>query len=288
MNKQAILIMAHNNLWILKNLIKTLDSEYFDIFVHIDLKSNIDKTCIDKICHKSKLFVYKKIDIRWAHYSQIECELLLLKNALNFNNYSYYHLISGVDFPIKKNSELYNYFEKSDKEFIHYESRNLPSKKNSYYHKYNLNMKNYRKNVFHKVINKIGLLIQNLFFLKTNKNMEFYTGANWFSISQDCAKYIVSKENKIEKIYKYSRSGDESFLQTIAFNSQFKNKLYNKNFNNDYNSIKRFIDWKKGKPYIFKAEDYDELINSSCYFARKFDEKVDKQIIEKIIEYREK
>lgn len=288
MNKQAILIMAHNNLWILKKLIMTLDSEYFDIFVHIDVKSNIKKSDIENLCIKSKICVYKEIDIRWAHYSQIECELLLLKNALNFGNYSYYHLISGVDFPIKKNSELYFYFKNNDKEYVHYESSNLSPMKINYYHKYNLNMKNYRKNTFNKIINKACLAIQQIFCVKINKDIKFCTGANWFSITHDCAKYIVSKEEEIKKIYKYSRSGDESFIQTIIFNSKFKERLYNMNFNDDYDSCKRLIDWNRGNPYIFKTEDYNELVSSSCYFARKFDEKVDKKIIEKLIKYREK
>ena len=49
-------------------------------------------------------------------------------------------------------------------------------------------------------------------------------------------------------------------------------------------SIKRFIDWNRGQPYTFKLEDFDLIMNSGCFFARKFSSKVDKNIIDKIYE----
>lgn len=50
----------------------------------------------------------------------------------------------------------------------------------------------------------------------------------------------------------------------------------------------RIVDWKRGSngsPYIFREEDYDELINSGVLFARKFSEDVDKDVIKKIVDY---
>ena len=52
----------------------------------------------------------------------------------------------------------------------------------------------------------------------------------------------------------------------------------------------RYIRWDKkgelrGSPYTFKISDYNELIESDKLFARKFDENVDFEIIEKIYEY---
>ena len=44
----------------------------------------------------------------------------------------------------------------------------------------------------------------------------------------------------------------------------------------------RYIDWDRGNPYVFRIDDYDALMKSDCMFARKFDEKIDKEIIEKI------
>lgn len=285
-NRQAVLIMAHDNLWSLKELIKSLDSTYFDIFVHIDLKSKIKRENVSNLCRFSRLFVYKNFDISWGHYSQVNCELFLLKNALSEGEYSYFHLISGVDLPIKSNKEIYSFFENSQKEFIHFESEKLPSDKESYYRNYNFNMENYKKSFFYKFINKVGLLMQHILLIKINQEVEFCTGANWFSITRECASFIVSREDSIYKIYKYTRSPDESFVQTIVYNSKFKNRLYNNNFDDNYDACKRLIDWKRGNPYIFRISDYESIISSPCFFARKFDERVDKKIIEKIVKSR--
>ena len=85
------------------------------------------------------------------------------------------------------------------------------------------------------------------------------------------------------KIFKYSYCADELFVQTILYNSEFyKNVVSLKN--DDYMSIKRFIDWNRGQPYTFKLEDFDLIMNSGCFFARKFSSKVDKNIIDKIYE----
>lgn len=46
----------------------------------------------------------------------------------------------------------------------------------------------------------------------------------------------------------------------------------------------REIDWNRGNPYVFRTEDFEILMNSPCMFARKFDEKTDREIIERIYE----
>ena len=69
-------------------------------------------------------------------------------------------------------------------------------------------------------------------------------------------------------------------MQTILLNSQFKNSVINNNV--------RLIDFDRGKnssPYTFKKDDYDELVNSNFLFARKFDENVDKKVVDLIYNY---
>ena len=45
------------------------------------------------------------------------------------------------------------------------------------------------------------------------------------------------------------------------------------------------IDWKRGNPYVYRDEDFKQLISSNQLFARKFSWNVDKNIILKIREY---
>lgn len=44
----------------------------------------------------------------------------------------------------------------------------------------------------------------------------------------------------------------------------------------------RFIDWERGKngnPYTFRNEDLEVIMKSKAFFARKFSETVDRDII---------
>lgn len=107
--------------------------------------------------------------------------------------------------------------------------------------------------------------------------MKLHKGAQWFSITHELARYIVSHEKDIKKPYQSTQSANEIFLHTLAWDSAFKNKI-----NEDY---KRMIDWKRGRPYTFKTEDYEKLIISDAFWARKFSEKIDESIVDRIFNY---
>ena len=139
MNRHAHLIIAHNNFEILEKTLKILDDEKNDFYIHIDKKvKNFDFEKIKNIVKKSKIIFTERIDIKWGHSSQIDCELILLKSAAN-NSYSYYHLLSGVDMPIKPKEEIYNFFEKNlGKEFIHFQNKIYNMKNNDRFSLYHL------------------------------------------------------------------------------------------------------------------------------------------------------
>jgi hypothetical protein len=132
-------------------------------------------------------------------------------------------------------------------------------------------------------VDKILLSIQKL--IKTDRikaqKLEFQKGTNWFSITHDFAMYVIQQEKWIHKIFRYSISGDELFLQTILINSKFREHLYQP-LHLKENSNMRLIDWTRGKPYTWRKEDYDILINSDMFYARKIDPNVDNEIIKMI------
>ena len=41
----------------------------------------------------------------------------------------------------------------------------------------------------------------------------------------------------------------------------------------------RYIRWDGNVPHVFTKDDYSDLIKSNMMFARKFDERIDKEII---------
>ena len=110
-----------------------------------------------------------------------------------------------------------------------------------------------------------------------NNALTFLKGCNWFSITHEAAQYVVNNYPRFKSIFRFSLIADEMFMQTILYNSPLSNTIADKNL--------RLIDWNRGAPYTFVSEDFPEIINSDRLFARKFDERVDKEVILKIYDY---
>lgn len=285
MKKHAYLIIVHNNFYILEKLLTLLDSDNNDFYIHIDKKvKDFDFNYYENITKKSNtIFLSDKerINVYWGNYSLVQCELNLLKKMLDYGTeYSYVHLISGVDLPIKSKEEIYNYFESNyGKEFVTYEEP-WPQDRVKYNYIFTKTYRHKNKN-----IQRIGYLARTIYIFLQKKlkfdhtkkytNYTFKKGSQWFSITYDCAKFIYSKKNEINNMFKNQLYPDEHFIQTILYNSKYKTKVTG-------DTAKRYIDWKRGQPYTFKNYDFEELLQSDNMFARKFDENVDKNIIDKI------
>lgn len=289
MDKHAFLVMAHNHFGILEKIIVLLDDDRNDFYIHIDKKvKDFDFDKFKSLAKKSNVFFVDRSSINWGGYSQIKCELTLLKSALK-GKYSYYHLISGVDMPLKSSDEIHKFFElNSGKEFVHF-SRQEDFNSGIYnrFNKYHFLQEHCKSNNLINQCERVLLKIQSILGVNRNKDndIRFGFGSNWFSITHELADYVVSNEQMIYKLYKNSVCCDEIFLQTLVLNSDFKNRLFYVNDDGDYYSCVRFIDWKRGNPYVFKKEDYNDLINSKCMFARKFDLSLDKDIVELIFKH---
>ena len=209
----------------------------------------------------------------------------MLKTAIKNKDYQYYHLISGIDLPIKTSDELVNYFNNNyPTEFIGFKNFNYIEpyliNRVKYFHFITNNFKNnYNEWNEH---NKYIELQKNLEINRLNhKNMIIRKGANWFSITDNLAKYVISMEETIEDIFSYGLCADELFLQSIVYNSQFLNNVCTK-YNNEHENCKRLIDWDRGQPYTFTKDDYNLLMSSNAMFARKFSTSIDKDIIDMI------
>lgn len=286
----AYLIIAHNQFDLLIKLIRVLDDKRNDIYVHIDkkVKTNI-KNKLEEQVKYSRIYFVNRINVVWGDYSQIKCELILFKEAINNRNYEYLHLLSGVDFPIKTQDYIHEFFENNlGKEFVHIEKNKISEEEVEKIQCYFPFQKFVgKKNSYNSILYIIQRIIVNFqkrlkFNRHEKKHINFYKGANWVSITGDFAKYLIKKEEWIKKIFKNSKCGDEIFLQTILMNSKFKNNLYNKQFSDNYKSCLRYIDWKRGNPYIFRYSDLKELQSVEYIFARKFDMEIDSKIVDEL------
>lgn len=286
----AILIIAHNQFELLKKLILALDDERNDIFVHIDAKvKDFDFDSFKSLPKYSEIHFTDRVNVTWGDFSQVKAEMILLKAAVENQNenkkYSYFHLISGCDLPIKSNNEIHDFFNNNNgKEFIHFTANDVTAQsigRIRYYHFFRN-----KRNFVRKALSYFVLQIEK--FLGVNRlkkeGIKVQKGCNWFSITGDFAQYIVENMDKWETVFKHSYCADELFIQTIFINSPFKDNLYMKNCNNNHLSCSRLIDWERGNPYVFRKEDFELIKSSSAMFARKFNMDIDSDIVDMIIE----
>lgn len=279
-NRHAYLIIAHNKYEQLKILVNLLDHPDNDIYIHIDKKSqNFSVNTLE--VQYSNLFLIDSLNVNWGGYSLIKCEINLLKNAFQ-NHYMYYHLISGVDLPLKSQDEIHNFFHKHiGKNFIEFDEKANQTKsfkfRTQYYYLFQ-DIIGRNSNPWMHVLRKFeknSLALQKFFHIKRRELIPLYKGANWVSITDELVQYILDNENTIKKIFSYSWCGDEMFIQSLAMNSPYRNTIVNNNC--------REIDWTRGLPYTYRQEDVPMLLASPSLFARKFDSDVDSEAIRLIV-----
>lgn len=80
-------------------------------------------------------------------------------------------------------------------------------------------------------------------------------------------------------------AADEIAIHTLIMNSDLRTSLWHTSDKSKNNMNFRLIDWKRGRPYIWHIEDFSELISVEHLFARKFDENIDNEIIDKVYSY---
>lgn len=277
--KHAFLIMAHDNPEMLSFLVAKLDYEYNDIFIHIDKKSDMSLFSDIKTTFSTLYFTppEDRVDVRWGDMSQVECEYVLFKQAYHTSSYAYFHLLSGVDMPLKSNEYIHRLFDVlyKGREFVSvsFTTSCLQSLVNhtQYYFLFNSILKS-NMSLVNRIKGKVRsyvIRVQQKIGFKRTFDIELVKGHNWNSITNDACGYLIKREKYIMRKMRYVCCPDEIFLQTLLWNSPFRDKFVSVDGENEYTSL-RHIDWERGTPYIWSSSDYEELAATNAIFARKF------------------
>lgn len=118
------------------------------------------------------------------------------------------------------------------------------------------------------LIRNLILAVQKISHYRRKQTFEFKKGGNWISITENAVKYLLQYKEIVLNRMKYTLCADEIFIQTILWNSPFRERMHCTN--NANTGSMREIDWEHGSPYIWQDHDYQTLINSNKIFARKF------------------
>lgn len=268
MNKHAYLIIAHTDFHQLLQLVKQLDDVRNDIYIHIDRKANFDGEGIQTF--KAGLNILpQRIDARWGDFSLVEVEYLLFEAAFSQDNYSYYHLLSGVDLAIRSQDDIHHYCEQhAGTEFIGFAQKVSSQELHWRSQHYFLFAKDFHStSLWKRGLRAAFVYLQDLVHYRRSK-WEVKKGAQWCSVTCDFVRYLLAHRVEIYKAFHHTYCPDELFIQTLCWNSPFKERI---NINQDeFEGCKRYIPWKDGHLLPITVDDVELMMQSDKWFARKF------------------
>lgn len=284
--KHAFLILAHNEPEQLKRLISALDSESSLFYIHWDKKCEsvlLNSSIIKELeTHSNIHFINNRIEVYWGGFSLVKATVLLLKEAVRNSDVIYFHLLSGIDYPLKPLSYIFRFFEDNTNNYVYYipeeSKRRYFIERFYFYDNDYINPRNKKHNIKRVVIYQFLLFIQRCTWflvqvlgirIRKKLNMEYYHGTQWFSLHKSAVYYLmnyIEKNPWILKRFKYTAVCDESFFIMLLMNSpEFKKTVINDDLR------LRLYDGKPNRiGYIFTERDFDLIKNSKALFGRKF------------------
>lgn len=282
-HKHAYMIIAHNEFYVLEKLVSAIDDSRNDIFIHIDKKvKEFEKirNHINGCVKKSNIYFVPRIKVVWGGYSQIECEISLFEAVLKKGIYSYCHLISGVDMPLKTQNEIHDYFSSIDgTNFISYvdNEKYLEQEKRRFiYWRPFTELRGRQNKTFFSFVEGVLIQVQKMVGVNRNKNLEkdYSLGSNWISVKPEILEIIVSEKEWIKKTFNMTKCCDEIYKQTLLKHTKFYESRYVTinhygNLDPSYEDCLRAVQIEGGKPYIWNIDDFEYLISSDMLFCRK-------------------
>ncbi|NQG97232.1 hypothetical protein HO675_03925 [Streptococcus suis] len=296
MKKHAYLIIAYDKFDQLAFQVSLLDDPRNDIYIHIDKRSALSDTTIAQIqntAKHSKVYFVPRMAVYWGHFSLVECELLLYQTASNQEEYAFYHLLSGADFPLRSQDYIHDFFQQhADKTFIarfnEQQAEDLKLYKLvEHYHFFRKITPRNLAPLPRKILRAYQILenkVQTFLHIDRlhgkRKEMGFDGYSQWKSINHRVLKGILSERKFINKHFHHTFCSDEYYFGMTLKKAGLLDTIYHYPAVNDIpdelQGNLRYINWWDGHPYEWtdSPEDKAQLekgIALGHLFSRKFD-----------------
>lgn len=303
MVNKIYIITVHKSPRQLERLIHQLNDEYSFFYIHIDLKSDLNKFKFLKKIGNVEL-IKNRVDCIWGDFSQCIATLNLIEAILNNHEDGFCMFLSGSDYPliplkemnklilanydtifmdVKNAYDVWSFFDERVSKY----KINKSSKRQDYILLRGLNKKTIKS--FLKGYINIFQFFKICFIPRRLKtNTEFYGGSNWWQMNISNLKliyeHILNNKTELFRFYKDSISSDEFFFQTILM------EISEIGYNFKIRDTLTYADWRKkgASPHTFNKSDFNLLKNKSSnyFFARKFDTELDDEILDLIDHYK--
>jgi len=276
----AYLILAFKNPPQLARLVNSIYSDNSEIYIHIDKKVDIRPFLFIKKSPRIH-FVTNRFTIVWGGYSITECIISGMKEIIN-TKFDHVVLMSGQDYPVRSMVEFEELLSSNkDISFMSVEENSKKSKwwnvaRHRYENYYLSDLRFRGKRYLHKLLRTV---LPKREFLYPHYRLYGGAGSTFCVLSKESARYIIEFMEGNKRAARFARStfaSDEFWFQTILMNSYLKGKVIN--------TPLWYMDWDGSSkhPRVLTIMDYNKIIDSGFYFARKFDILKDDLILDKL------
>ncbi|MBQ7230951.1 MAG: hypothetical protein IJX04_08670 [Oscillospiraceae bacterium] len=301
--KYAFLILAHTDPQQLRRLVHALDDPRFDVFIHVDAKSDIADFEFEKYAlrHSRLTVLQKRYRLYWGDISIVRATLALFRAALEAGDYARFITLSGLDYPIRSNGEIYDALSDLSVEFINIRPlrEDLAYKvRGIYIWKYGWKIARFSNVLFRKW----GLCLHSDKIKLTGAGKaDVYFSSQWHALSRGCVGHLLKTldENpRIMRFFRYSFAPDEMVIPTVLADSVYGENVLGNSFTKDAHGGERYdhlfnelpaVHYLRHQVNIIKVFDdteFEPLQSSGKLFFRKARSGVSDKLLDMIDETR--
>lgn len=237
-------------------------------------------------------FIKDRFDVYWGGITTSSATVSLIKNCLQFD-FDYFTMVSESCLPLYPDLEIKGFLERhKGTEFI---DCRFDWTKRSRLHlvhdkPYTAWQRKHRNWLAFR-----DVMVDTLFwyFCRTNKQFKSHkvpTTLLWFSLTKECATYMVKtiEEQKLLEKYANTLIADEHIFAEVIYNSKYYDKLL---LQKKRGGALLYCDWYVlNAPKSLTMKDYkrfyDPKMPYPCLYARKFDMKTNPDVVDKVYENR--
>lgn len=285
--KHAIILFIHHlpeqvNIFI-DQILKSTD---MDIYIHINAKYYDLK---DKLIKDNRVFISDScFPITWGGDGLTHAIIQMFKEVINSGKeYGHVLLCSGQDLIIKRGLEE---FLDNNTDKVYLDSHESDRVRRIYLlHEYPkcflqlLDSKWDIRKILRSLYMKLLYRGVNLFPKRITydvRSITFYYSPFWGALPFPVIKHVVdiTSNESFMTIYNGSFMTEESFLATIVMNSPYSSMLHFDE-NGLSHSLTYILGSVNGHPPVITMNDISKLSDSGAFFARKFDARIDNEVI---------
>ncbi|HZW98866.1 MAG TPA: beta-1,6-N-acetylglucosaminyltransferase [Trueperaceae bacterium] len=281
--RSAYMILAHKLPNQVLRLIDRLDGPGAHFFVHIS--KNADPGFYESIsrdvARRSNVSLVERQWVHWGHFGLAKALFAAIEMAVQDGvRLDYLTVLSGQDYPVGGRRLIEETLGKHRGNTL-MEVRRIPSEiwgqgglERFRIHHLRLAGREVRFPPFSRRDDWLGQAARTMGGIRSMPNgMEPYGGSSWVSLTYEAVEYLFEFSRspfgrRTLRFFSTVLHPEEMVCQTILMNSELSDRVYSRNF--------RYIDWTSHPkhPQVLTVQDYDRIVESGAFLARKFDETV--------------